>query len=227
MTGELARYVRALEGLGGVVQQVRDEDLDRATPCPPWAVRHLLGHIIDGQRQVLAMLCEQTPRPPAQGQVALARAAGAAPAAAWEQEQAQTLETLSHIDLVSVVSTPGGQMRAGDLLRTATIEPLLHAWDLATAIGTAVELDAHAVQATLDQVRKLGDQLAATGMFAPAKPWNRGMTPLEQLLALTGRTPSPIRAQDQSDAKGAGGVRPVGTGVARDFQPRIGSARLS
>ncbi|HYH13014.1 MAG TPA: TIGR03086 family metal-binding protein [Thermomicrobiales bacterium] len=203
MTTKLERYVRALQGLDVVVQQVRDEDLDSVTPCPPWTVRHLLGHIIDGQRQVLAMLRGPGPRPPAQELAELARAAGTAPLVTWRDEQAQTLDTLSYVDLAETVATPGGTMRIDDLLGTATIEPLLHAWDLASAIGVPVELDADAVQATLDQVQTLGDQLAATGMFAPARPWTTSMTPLEHLLALTGRTSRPIHTPHPPRATGS------------------------
>jgi uncharacterized protein (TIGR03086 family) len=209
MTTNLDRYVSALQGLDGVVQQVHDEHLDSVTPCPPWTVRHLLGHVIDGQRQVLAMLRGHGPRRPQQGLVELARAAGTAPTVLWGHEHAQTLDTLSRVDLEGIVATPGNTMRIDDLLSTATIEPLLHAWDLATAIGTPVELDADAVHATLGLVRELGDQLAATGMFAPARPWTDSMTPLEQLLAFTGRTPPPRsahqlppRASDRHAARG-------------------------
>ena len=52
----VARYLRALDRLGAVVDAVPAERGDAPTPCSGWSARHLVGHLVDGQGQVLAMV---------------------------------------------------------------------------------------------------------------------------------------------------------------------------
>jgi hypothetical protein len=52
----VARYPGALDRVGAVVDAVPAERWDAATPCAGWSARQLVGHLVDGQGQVLAML---------------------------------------------------------------------------------------------------------------------------------------------------------------------------
>lgn len=69
------------------------------------------------------------------------------------------------------------------------IEPLVHAWDLAIATGQTVWLDSEAVAVTLPAVERLGDQLAATGMYAAGRPLPPMASMQDRLLAALGRKP--------------------------------------
>jgi uncharacterized protein (TIGR03086 family) len=68
------------------------------------------------------------------------------------------------------------------------VEPAVHAWDLATATGQALDLDGDVVAALLDEAERIGDGLAASGMYGAALPVDHTAGPQERLLALLGRT---------------------------------------
>jgi len=55
------------------------------------------------------------------------------------------------------------------VLAVALIEPVTHGWDLALATAQRVTFEEDTVAALLAGVQQLGDQLAATGMDAPAR----------------------------------------------------------
>jgi uncharacterized protein (TIGR03086 family) len=143
--------------------------------------------VIDGQRQVRAMLAGEGGVPPESDPAGLGRLAGRDPVASWRRVREQTATALSRVDDGAVLRTPLGDTPLPRLLATAVIEPLLHAWDLSASIGGACQLDPEAVRVTLAGVAALGDRLAATGMYAPAQPTRDGMSAQDQLLALTGR----------------------------------------
>ena len=181
------RYLRALRGLDDVIAAVHDDQWDSRSTCPPWTVRQLTGHVVDAQRQVTSMLSGDGGIQPESSPEVLARLAGEDPAATWRRAHQQTVTALARVDDDAVLLTPLGDAPVSQLLATAVIEPLLHAWDLATSVGGTADLEPETVEATLAGVEALGDRLAATGMYAPARPTVDGMTAAERLLALTGR----------------------------------------
>ncbi|MEX5719469.1 TIGR03086 family metal-binding protein [Geodermatophilus maliterrae] len=177
------RYLRALDRVDDVVAGIRPAQWGLATPCPDWDVRELLGHLADGQAQVTAMLRGAPPRPGTAGP------ADPDPAAAWRRARQEVAAALAAVTDDAVLRTPLGELPLPALLDTAVIEPLLHGWDLATAVGGATDLDPETAEVTLRGVRALGEQLAQTGMYAAALPTDEGSTAQERLLALTGRRP--------------------------------------
>jgi uncharacterized protein (TIGR03086 family) len=187
MSTPRALYLHALDGFDDVVTSVQEDQWDRTSRCPSWTVRELTGHVIDGQRQVTAMLTGERGATPLSDPAGLGRLAGGDPVASWQQAREQTTAALSRVDDGAVLTTPLGDTPLPQLLATAVVEPLLHAWDLSASIGRRCDLDPEAVRVTLAGVAALGDQLAATGMYAAARPMHEGMTAQDQLLALTGR----------------------------------------
>ena len=183
------RWLRALDRVDGIVAAVGPGDRPLATPCPAWDVHALVGHLVDGQAQVAAMLRSAPVPAPTTDPGGLARRAGPDPAAAWRRARPESAAALADVDDDAVVPTPMGEVPVPVLLDTAVVEPLLHGWDLATALGVATDLDPETAEVTLAGVRALGPRLAATGMYAAALPLHDGMSAQEQLLAQTGRRP--------------------------------------
>jgi uncharacterized protein (TIGR03086 family) len=181
----LDHYRHALVGVDDVVARVGSDRWDSLSPCPPWTARDVLGHLIDGQQQIAALLTGQGPRLPHGDPGALA---GTALAAAWQAAHRAIEQVLVTVNPAAQVVTPMGPRTVTDVLNLAVIEPLVHAWDLARATGHAIRLDPDAVAFTLAGVRGLGGQLAATGMYAPACTAPTDADPQDQLLAATGRT---------------------------------------
>jgi uncharacterized protein (TIGR03086 family) len=117
----------------------------------------------------------------------LDQCAGTDPGAA-AQSAADSIASLAELfDAGRVVCTPRGKMPLPQLWTVAVIEPVVHAWDLATATGQRVVLDERTVEALLVGAEQLGGQLAATGMYSTAVPVPADAPPLRRLLAALGR----------------------------------------
>jgi uncharacterized protein (TIGR03086 family) len=172
-----------------VIYAVPADDWDVPTPCPDWSARQLLGHLIDGQRQVLAMATGNGPQPPVTDPAALASLGGSDPGAAWLEVHQHATRALAGIAPNTSVATPLGAQTVDELLGIALIEPVVHAWDLAAATGQAAHLDTDAVRALLPGVLALGDQLQATGMYRAPINLPNDAPPQDQLLAALGRHP--------------------------------------
>ena len=194
MHSALQRYLRELDQVTQVVEGTPADRWDAPTPCPDWSARQLLGHLVDGQRQVVALATGNGPRPPVTDPAALGRLLGPDPRDGWRRAHADTTAALAQVPPGSLVPTPFGEQPVEQVVGLALIEPLVHGWDLAVATGQDVVLDPEAVAATLPTVLVLGDGLAATGMYRPARPAPGGASDAERLLAALGRDPRPAAA---------------------------------
>ncbi|MET9887047.1 TIGR03086 family metal-binding protein [Streptomyces sp. NPDC006430] len=184
MNHVFARYQRVLADVSNVVDRVPAHRWTSASPCPGWTGLHVLGHIIDGQQQIAALLSGQGPREPLRDP---AEAVIGQPLTAWTATCQSMLDLLTTTDPNSCVASHHGEVTAEWVLATAVIEPLVHAWDLAQAAGFETLLDVEAVEACLTAVAPMAEQFAATGMYAPALTASAQATPQQQLLALLGR----------------------------------------
>ncbi|WP_168220712.1 maleylpyruvate isomerase N-terminal domain-containing protein [Streptomyces sp. RFCAC02] len=170
MNDTVACYGRALDGVGDVVARVPADRWRRPSPCPGWTGPHVIGYLIDGQRQVASLISGQGPRQP------LADPAGAVtgdPAAAWAGTAVAVRELLTAVD--PGVTVPAHQ-------DGMTVER-----SLAMAAELGVPLDEEAVNVCLTAIEPVAGRFAATGMYAPAVPIAGHVTPQRRLLALLGR----------------------------------------
>jgi uncharacterized protein (TIGR03086 family) len=189
MTAPRELYLHALDRLTAVVDAVPADRWVALTPCPAWSARQLLGHLIDGQHQVLAMATGEGPRRPLAEPAELDHLAGIDPAGAWQDTCRTTTATLTALTPTASVSTPLGPQTVEQLLGIALIEPVVHAWDLATATGQASPLDPEAVNALLPGVLALGEQLRASGMYQAPTAVPEDAPAHDRLLAALGRRP--------------------------------------
>jgi uncharacterized protein (TIGR03086 family) len=142
---------------------------------------------VDGHRRVQAMLTGAGPVAPTSETAALAELAGDDPAAALRGAVAHLREVLAGLDPSVVVGTPRGPLTVEQLLGMAVIEPFVHGWDLGIVTGQRAVLDPELASTLLPGVLQLGDQLAATGMYAPSLPTPDGAPTEVRLLAALGR----------------------------------------
>ncbi|MFC9294172.1 TIGR03086 family metal-binding protein [Streptomyces sp. NPDC057011] len=180
-----ARYRRVLAGVDDVVDRMPAHGWSSPSPCPGWTGLHVLGHVIDAQRQITALLCGRGPREPLRDPAEAV--AGQPPVTAWTAAHRSVLEVMGATDPDRRVASHHGEVTAEWVLGTAVIEPLVHAWDLAQTAGFETTLDGEAVEACLAAVAPLAERFAATGMYAPALSSSAQDTPQQRLLALLGR----------------------------------------
>jgi len=172
--------------LGAIADRLDPEHLDNPTPCSDFTVGGVLEHMIGGGTAFAALFRGETPPSPDGG--------GDADGATDTVGRFGTAMT----DLVDAMRSPGALDRTiaapfGDVpgetfARFVVLDGLVHAWDISVATGEAFdppealveEVDAFARGAITPAMRD-------AGMFAAPVDPPSGATPIERLVAFTGR----------------------------------------
>ncbi|AYY14853.1 TIGR03086 family protein [Actinobacteria bacterium YIM 96077] len=183
----------ATRELAGLVQGIRDEQLDAPTPCSDMSVGDLLDHI-DGLSLAFAAAASKTPpENGSQGPSADASRLGddwrtriperlAALASAWKDESAWT----------GMTQAGGVDMPAEIAGVVALDEVVVHGWDLAVASGQDFTCEPHLLQAVHEFVQSsvAENPEGSPGLFGAPVPVPPDAPLLDQLIGLTGRDPS-------------------------------------
>ncbi|KAA9393694.1 TIGR03086 family protein [Kocuria coralli] len=169
-----------------LVSGVREEQLDRPTPCSDWTVGDLLAHINQFATVFAQNARKEQVRPPESlpddwRQAIPARLGDLS--RAWSQETAWQ----------GRVAAGGIEMDAEDNAVVAIEELTVHGWDLARATGQDLRVD----DTRLDLVDRFFE-LFGEEPFGPAAQAPDGTPRLERTVARTGRDPrwSPRAAQE-------------------------------
>jgi uncharacterized protein (TIGR03086 family) len=139
---------RALAQTGDVIGAITPDQLGLPTPCRSWDVATLLGHLPEDMRYFTARAAGEQADPPG--------AAAVAPDADWAADFRTGADGLLAVwrgagDLSGTIELPGmGEVPARFPVDQQIAEFAMHAWDLATATGQRVELDAAVGQNALN-----------------------------------------------------------------------------
>lgn len=184
MTNELSEMMsRAGERTGAVVRGVSDAQLTEPTPCSEYDVRALLNHLFHVVVGFQALAAKSTadftttPDYVAGDWRARFGEETARLAAAWAAPDA--LEGVSQG--MNMPQRTVAHMVLGDIT--------IHGWDLARATHQEYEPDAVAVAELAPAFAALAPQAREMGMFGEAVPVPPGASPLETMIAGTGRDP--------------------------------------
>ncbi|MGW1672731.1 TIGR03086 family metal-binding protein [Streptomyces sp. NPDC002324] len=184
---DLAPQARAVARLA---RGVRDDQLSDPTPCPQYAVRHILGHLHglavafrDAGRKDLGPTTDTDPQAalPDIGpgwREALPRVLDEL-AEAWQDPAAWVGETRA-----GGVSLPGEIAGA-----VAADELVVHGWDLARATGQAYDPDPAALTATHAFLAASADDPTRGEIFGPVQPVPDDAPLLDRAIGLSGRDP--------------------------------------
>ncbi|MGP4085894.1 TIGR03086 family metal-binding protein [Streptomyces sp. KR55] len=174
-----------------LVEGVTDDQLPDGTPCPEYAVRNLLGHLIglavafrDAGRKKLGPTTDTSPE-----------AALPDIGPGWREELPMVLAELAEAWRDPAAWT--GMTRAGgvDLPGEAagliaTDELVIHGWDLARTTGQTYEPDPAALQACHDFLAAAADDPdRGGGIFGPVVPVLSDAPLLDRAIGLSGRDP--------------------------------------
>ncbi|MFI8188163.1 TIGR03086 family metal-binding protein [Streptomyces sp. NPDC085946] len=169
---------------------VADTQLAHATPCPRYAVRHLLGHLA-GLAAAFRDAGRKEPGPTTDtdpGAVVPDVAPG------WREDLPGTLDELAEAwrDPAAWTGTTraGGVDLPGEVAGlVATGELVLHGWDLARATGQAYDPDPAALRACHAFLAASADDPGRDGVFGPVVPVPPDAPLLDRALGLSGRDP--------------------------------------
>ncbi|MEU5702182.1 TIGR03086 family metal-binding protein [Streptomyces aurantiacus] len=173
-----------------IAGEVREDQLDAATPCPEYAVRHLVGHLVglsaafrDAGRKDLGATTDTDPS---------SRLPELTPG--WRARLPELLGELAEAWRAPTAWT--GATRAGGVELPGEVaglvvadELVVHGWDLARATGQEYAPDTAALQAAYQMLAPSADDPARGAVFGPVVPVAADAPLLDRVIGLSGRDP--------------------------------------
>ena len=175
-----------------VVAGVRPDQLGLPTPCAEWDVRAVLNHLLGTLSLGAALLTDRPPSVemgpgglPARDLVG----AGTDLGTAYRAGVDGLLAAADGDALGRVHSTPLGEMPGLVLGGFATLDVLVHGWDLAVATGQPVEFDEELVERVLGFARQAITEQTRAPRIGPEVPVAADAPAVDQLVGFLGRRP--------------------------------------
>lgn len=158
------------------------------TPCEGWTVRDLANHLVNGSKMSTTLLQGGTTE---EAVAHFTADIGDDPSAAFAAASTNEHRAFAAASLETIVNHPRMPMPAAMMLNFRVSDYLLHAWDLARALGTDETLNAEVAQGVWDSLQPMAAMLPTTGAFGTgASGTMTDDAPLQsRLLDLTGRRP--------------------------------------
>ncbi|MFC4335116.1 TIGR03086 family metal-binding protein [Salininema proteolyticum] len=183
LEGSQKAFAGALDALGA-------DEWGAATPCEGWTVRHLVAHLVDGDRMFRGLLVGERAGITAFPDVVPLEELEVDPAAVY---RAAAREVLAEFRRPGVLERPfrfgGGEMPLSVGAQMRLVDLVGHSWDLERATGRAVALPDGAVERTLVFLRRTeGSIHRGPKGFAEAEPVPDGASPMEEIAAILGRS---------------------------------------
>jgi uncharacterized protein (TIGR03086 family) len=168
--------------LGGVVSQIGRDQLDEPTPCRQFTVRGVLDHMVTGATSFAAgFRGESAPAPDHDGVTDPLASFGAA-----LNGLADAMHSPGALD--RTIAAPFGDVPGQAFARFVVLDGLVHGWDLAVATGQPYQPPDALVDAADTFAREaIVPAMRDAGMFSAPADAPAGATPIERLVAFTGR----------------------------------------
>lgn len=183
----LSAHRSALRQFDTRLQLVKDTQWDNSTPDTDWSVRDLVGHLVNEQLWVPPLMAGRTVDEV--GDAFDGNVLADDPRGAWTTASTAAraaLEAQGALD--RRVHLSFGVVPAPVYVQQMTLDLVVHAWDLARAIGADDEMPNDLLAAVLEHAKQTASQWQDSGLFAPAIPVPGCTDDLTELLALVGRS---------------------------------------
>jgi uncharacterized protein (TIGR03086 family) len=182
--GEPMEVLDQLDQLGpllaAVVGGIRADQLDNPTPCARFTVRGVLDHMIGGASTFAAAFRGVEPTKPDLSD----------PLASFGTALTGLAEAMhSPGALDRTLQVPFGEMPGATFGRFVVFDGLVHGWDLATSTGQPYDPPDVLVTEVDTFARQAVDPLRDGDTFGPPVEPSSSATPIQRLVAFTGRGP--------------------------------------
>ncbi|GII23104.1 TIGR03086 family metal-binding protein [Planosporangium mesophilum] len=171
------------------VHQVRPEQWPESSPCPGWDVRALVNHLVGQDRWTVELLAGATIAEVGDrfdGDLLGTDPVGIVTEAAKQAQAAVTAPgALDRSVHLSYGPTP-----ADEYVRQLFADHLIHAWDLAAAIGVDRHLDSELVRICSDWFSGRAEMYRRAGVIGPPVALPEPVGQQDVLLAAFGRDPA-------------------------------------
>jgi len=207
---------RAAAVFGMLVHYVRDDQWEAPTPCAEWDVHALVNHVVGENRWVPLLFAGRTVADV--GDLLDGDLLRPDPQTAWDDSLAAADRAISQNGaMVQTVQLSVGDVSGEEYVTQLVADLVVHAWDLARAIGGNETLDASLVRAAAAWFSGVAELAHQAGIVGPPVPVPDTADPQTKLLAAFGRDAlRPAFTPDRDAALGHVPVRPV---VGRSLSP--------
>lgn len=179
-------YRRAMDGFGALLHDVRDDQWAAPTPCTDWTVRDLANHVIGENRWVPPLMAGRTVEDV--GDALDGDLLGDDPGRAWDEAAAAALAAAREPGaLERTVHLSFGDFPGRYYIGQVLSDHVIHAWDLARALGADEELDPELVQFAYDELVPQFEEWRKGGAFGSKVEVDEGADLQTKLLAEAGR----------------------------------------
>jgi uncharacterized protein (TIGR03086 family) len=159
---QAALHRRAVEEFDARVRAVGDDQWELPTPCSDWNVRQLVNHLVYENRWTVPLMEGSTIA--AVGDRYEGDLLGDDPKGAWEESSADAVRSVQADGaLERVVDLSSGPTPAGEYVSQLFADHLIHAWDLARAVGADERLDPELVDACASWFAEMEPRYRAVG----------------------------------------------------------------
>jgi uncharacterized protein (TIGR03086 family) len=191
-TGAVALYQAACEVFNDRIHRVRADQWQLRTPCPDWTVRDLVNHVTVEDMWVPHLLSGRTMAEI--GNALEGDLLGGDPVRTWDTAVAEARQAASAPGAAeTAVHLSYGDDTASSYLMQMFSDHLIHAWDLATAIGADQRLPDRLVTACGEWFIEVEPMMRAAGLIGPRPPVPPDAGAQTRLLAAFGRDASGSR----------------------------------
>ncbi|MEU7903586.1 TIGR03086 family metal-binding protein [Actinoplanes sp. NPDC049118] len=201
MTGVITArelYTRAVSGFDAVLQAVPGDRWTAPTPCAGWDVRALVDHVVREDLWAAELLAGRSIADV--GDRIDGDPLGADPASAWSAASAAARSAADAARDDAVVDLSAGPTAVDEYLRQLAADHVVHAWDLATATGTNLRIEADLVDAVTAWFAPVRQVYRAGGLVGPRPPRNGPEEAQARLLAMFGRSEALAAVERFGDA---------------------------
>ncbi|HEX2267532.1 MAG TPA: TIGR03086 family metal-binding protein [Actinomycetota bacterium] len=176
---------RAAGAFGARVQAVRDDQWTLPTPCAEWNVRDLVHHLVHENRWTAPLMQGSTLEEV--GDRFEGDLLGEDPKSAWQQSVDEAVKSVRAVPLNRTVHLSYGDVPARHYAFELATDHLIHAWDLARAIGADESLDQDLVELVYRKMKPREDALKVSGLFGTRVEPPEDADLQTRLLAVYGR----------------------------------------
>ena len=178
---------RAVEEFGIRVGAVGDDQWELPTPCADWNVRELVNHLVYENRWTVPLMEGGTIAEV--GDRYEGDLLGDEPKTAWDESSAEAVAAVTAGGaLERTVNLSSGPTAAREYVSQLFADHLIHAWDLARAVGADDRLDPELVAACAAWFASMEDTYRAVGAIGERPQVPAGADAQTTLLAAFGRT---------------------------------------
>jgi uncharacterized protein (TIGR03086 family) len=184
---QAALHRRAVGEFDARVRAVGDDQWELPTPCSDWNVRQLVNHLVYEDRWTVPLMEGSTIA--AVGDRYEGDLLGDDPKGAWAESCAEAVAAVQADGaLERMVDLSSGPTPAGEYVSQLLADHLIHAWDLARAVGADERLDPELVEACAAWFTEMEPHYRAAGAVGERPETPPGADAQTTLLAAFGRT---------------------------------------